>query len=417
MRFERIADRLRAARPDSAATPSQSKVSCRSGNRRRLRCSLRLRSLYSVSATMPRLPLANLRLLRAAAARPSAAAARAAAPRLAHHAFHLSARQHAASTDAAQNAARAPALDTTAQTSMDPMTGEVSKAADIDVSQVARDRMDGRRGPKPVSCGGGNGGLPSEGQSRPRCPGSRLHGMEDGQAEAIPALYAEGDVGRAGHTIGDGHKRRMSRSGLQSTLRCSAFPASNRADENTFTSQVSQLEIELTKNPKEIPETSKLVFGRQFTDHSACLPDILDTCVTPTDTSHDRQCSAFPGTRRRAGDPPRSSRTDPSTSTRLRRFCIMRRRSLKVSRRTRAKTVSQDCSVRTRWVRKKRGERTLRPGQELICLPLTQNMERMVRSAGRLAFPVCCRAGLGVVYVVADRFPRIRLSPATTSSS
>ncbi|BGP57193.1 hypothetical protein JCM8202_005369 [Rhodotorula sphaerocarpa] len=116
---------------------------------------------------MARLPLVNLRLLRAAAARPSAAAARAAAPRLAHHAFHLSARQHAASTDAAQNAARAPALDTTAQTSMDPMTGEVSKAADIDVSQ---------------------------------------------------------------------------------------------------------LEIELTKNPKEIPETSKLVFGRQFTDHMLCIP-------------------------------------------------------------------------------------------------------------------------------------------------
>ncbi|GAA6000699.1 uncharacterized protein JCM10292_000551 [Rhodotorula paludigena] len=34
----------------------------------------------------------------------------------------------------------------------------------------------------------------------------------------------------------------------------------------------SRLEIELTKNPKTIPPTSQLVFGRQFTDHMLCIP-------------------------------------------------------------------------------------------------------------------------------------------------
>ncbi|GAA5970680.1 hypothetical protein JCM8115_005992 [Rhodotorula mucilaginosa] len=116
---------------------------------------------------MPRLSIAApLRSLRAAAARP-AAATRFAAPAAVSKAFHLSARSTAPAAADAVKSAGAPALNTTGQPIADPMTGEVSKNADIDLSR---------------------------------------------------------------------------------------------------------LEIELTKNPKKIPETSKLVFGREFTDHMICVP-------------------------------------------------------------------------------------------------------------------------------------------------
>ncbi|GAA5823302.1 hypothetical protein JCM11251_007560 [Rhodosporidiobolus azoricus] len=69
-----------------------------------------------------------------------------------------------------------------------------------------------------------------------------------------------------------------------------ATPASARAPQvgsaatanatDAFTGEVvragdidpSRLEIELTSNPKDVPETSKLVFGRQFTDHMLTIP-------------------------------------------------------------------------------------------------------------------------------------------------
>jgi hypothetical protein len=82
---------------------------------------------------MPRLSIATpLRSLRAAAARPSAAT-RFAAPAVSK-AFHLSARSTAPAAADAVKSAGAPALNTTGQPIADPMTGEVSKNADIDVS-------------------------------------------------------------------------------------------------------------------------------------------------------------------------------------------------------------------------------------------------------------------------------------------
>lgn len=83
---------------------------------------------------MLRLSIATpLRSLRAAAARPSAAT-RFAAPAVAQQAFHLSARSTAPAAADAVKSAGAPALNTTGQPVTDPMTGEVTKNADIDVS-------------------------------------------------------------------------------------------------------------------------------------------------------------------------------------------------------------------------------------------------------------------------------------------
>jgi len=39
----------------------------------------------------------------------------------------------------------------------------------------------------------------------------------------------------------------------------------------------SKLTVELTKQPKELPPTSSLVFGQTFSDHSA-FPDSLHQC-------------------------------------------------------------------------------------------------------------------------------------------
>lgn len=83
---------------------------------------------------MPRLSIATpLRSLRAAAARPTAAATRFAAPAVSKT-FHLSARSTAPAAADAVKSAGAPALSTTGQPITDPTTGEVTKNADIDVS-------------------------------------------------------------------------------------------------------------------------------------------------------------------------------------------------------------------------------------------------------------------------------------------
>lgn len=99
---------------------------------------------------MPRLSIAApLRSLRAAAARP-AAATRFAAPAAVSKAFHLSARSTAPAAADAVKSAGAPALNTTGQPIADPMTGEVTKNADIDVSPRVcpfdgRCKVEGRR--------------------------------------------------------------------------------------------------------------------------------------------------------------------------------------------------------------------------------------------------------------------------------
>lgn len=97
---------------------------------------------------MPRFSLTPLRTLRPAA-RPTAARFAAVKPQ--HLAsLHSSARLDKAAPDVVKPA-QAPALDTTGQPTTDPMTGEVIKAADIDVSLpvlvVFSDEYVGKRRP------------------------------------------------------------------------------------------------------------------------------------------------------------------------------------------------------------------------------------------------------------------------------